>query len=303
MTGATAPDFEAHRGYLTGLAYRMLGSVADAQDIVQDAYIRWHDAAPDGVRSPRAYLSQVVTRLCLDQLKSARRRRETYVGPWLPEPLLEDPALATDPDEPIAHDVSVALMLALERLSPLERAAFILKDVFDVGFDEIARSLDRDEAACRQLVARARAHIRQGRPRYEVAEDEGMRIAEAFFVASRQGDVAGLRDLLAENVVLRADGGGRKRSATRPLLGVDHVSRFFAGIAGKAERAGVSLTVWNRLMAINGMPGFVSVEADGTLQTTTLEISEGRIAAIYIMRNPDKLSHIQPLVPESVPYR
>jgi len=304
MIDASTMAFEAHRGYLAGLAYRMLGSVADAQDVVQDAYLRWHSADAATVRAPRAYLSQVVTRLCLDHLKSARHRRETYVGPWLPEPLLNDPALMTGPVSDVASDVSVALMLALERLSPLERAAFILRDVFDCGFDEIARTVDRDEAACRQLVTRARAHVREGRPRYRVAEDEGSRIAEAFFAASREGDLDMLRNLLAETVVLRTDGGGRKPSARRPVLGSDHVGRFFAGIAGKARKAGAPrLTLWKRLLTINGMPGFASVEADGTLQTTALEIADGRIAGIYIMRNPEKLKHIIPLVPESVPYR
>ncbi len=303
MTDASANAFEAHRGYLAGLAYRMLGSVADAQDVVQDAYLRWHSADVASVQAPRAYLSQIVTRLCLDYLKSARHRRETYVGPWLPEPLLDDPRLVTEAAPDVASDVSVALMLALERLSPLERAAFILRDIFDVGFDEIARTLDRDEAACRQLVARARAHVRENRPRYPVAEDEGSRITEAFFAASREGDLAGLRALLAENVVLHTDGGGRKPSARRIVEGDDHVSRFFAGIAGKAKRAGRRLTVWKRPLHINGLPGFVSVEADGTLQTTALEIVDERITAVYVMRNPEKLTHIAPLVPESVLYR
>jgi len=303
MTDASIQDFEAHRGYLTGLAYRMLGSVADAQDAVQDAYMRWHRAARDGIENPRAFLSKVVTRLCLDQLKSARHRRETYVGPWLPEPLLEDPSFADEADSDIAHDVSVALMLALERLSPLERAAFILHDVFDMKFGELAQTLDRSEVSCRQLASRAREHIRTERPRFDAAPDEHTRIADAFFAASREGNLSGLRDLLAGNVVLHTDGGGRKPSARRLVEGDDHVSRFFAGIAGKAKRAGRRLTVWKRPLHINGLPGFVSVEADGTLQTTALEIVDGRITAVYIMRNPEKLKHIAALVPESVPYR
>ena len=296
MIGHSAHEFEQHRGYLTGLAYRMLGSVADAQDTVQDAYLRWHRADSAVVANPRAFLSKTVTRLCLDQMKSARRRRETYVGPWLPEPLIEQMPVDEDNAGEVAHDASVALMLALERLSPLERATFILHDVFDLGFDEIAGALDRSEAACRQLAARARAHMRDSPPRFSVSLEDASRIAEAFYAAARSGDVAGLRDLLAADVVLKTDGGGHKPSALRPVLGADKVSRFFAGIARKARLARPS---WVRRVTINGLPGFATIEPDGTLQTTALDIADGRIKAVYIVRNPEKLGQVREMLTQS----
>lgn len=295
--GDATRDLQEHRRYLTGLAYRMLGEVSEAEDVVQDAYVRWHNADRARVANPRAYLSTVVTRLCLDRLKEARRRRETYVGAWLPEPLIEDTSPAVAPVEEVAESVSVALMLALERLSPLERAAFLLHDVFDMGFDEIAPALGRSAAACRQLASRARGHVRTARPRFTVKPDEGARLAEAFLAASRAGDTAALRDLLVESATLHGDGGGRKRANLSPIRGADKICRFFAGLARKVEDA---RPVWNKLVAVNGLPGFVTVERDGTLQTTALEVEDGRIVAIYVVRNPDKLTHVLPLVPDSV---
>lgn len=281
--------FEAHRPHLARLAYRMLGSVADAQDIVQDAFLRWHSADRSEIANPRAFLSTVVTRLCLDQLKSARRQRETYVGPWLPEPLIEDANADQQSASEIADDVSMALMLALERLSPLERAAFLLHDVFDMGFDEVAETLGRAEPACRKLAARARTHMREARSRYTVTDAEHFRVAEAFLAASRAGDVETLRNLLAEDVVLTTDGGGRKIAALRPVIGADKVRRFFAGLARKAEGR---RPVWSKCLKINGMAGFASIEWDETLQTTALEIVHRRIVAIYILRNPEKVTHV-----------
>jgi RNA polymerase sigma-70 factor (ECF subfamily) len=183
--------FETHRAHLVGLAYRMLGSVAEAEDAVQDAYLRWHGADRGNVTNPRAFLSKVVTRLCLDRMKSARQRREIYVGPWLPEPLVQDTDFVSNPVEHVTDDISFALMLALERLSPLERAAFILHDIFELAFDEIATALHRREATCRQLVRRARSHVAAERPRFTVNPAEGANIAEAFFKAS--AECAGLR--------------------------------------------------------------------------------------------------------------
>ncbi len=259
----------------------MLGSVAEAEDVVQNAYLRWHRTDRAAVRDAWGFLTQVVTRLCLDVLKSARIRRETYVGPWLPEPLIA-PMAEEDSD-----DITLTLMLALERLSPLERAAFLLHDVFGLSFEDIARTLDRDSAACRQLAARARSHVRAARPRFPVSEERGRAIAGAFFEASRSGDVAALTALLADDVVFTGDGGGKRVAALNPIHGAARVARFFAGIARKKPGASTLLA----MRSIDGLPGFLSQERDGP-QTTALAIEDGRIVAIYVVRNPDKLRHL-----------
>ena len=284
MAEGTQPDaadsFAPLRPRLTRVAYRMLGSVADSEDVVQEAFIRWLGTDRSQVAQPEAFLRRTVTRLCLDQLKSARPKRETYVGEWLPEPVVEEEA-----DE----DVTLPLMLALERLSPLERAAFLLHDVFGQGFDEIAATLERDPAACRQLAARARAHVREARPRFKVEKQRGLEIAEAFFAASRSGDMRGLGALLAEDVSIHSDGGGKRPAAIQPIYGLDHVLKVHKGLAVLFRKHGSTLV---RTGFINGLPGFVTREADGELQTTALEIEDGRIGAIYVMRNPDKLRHL-----------
>jgi RNA polymerase sigma-70 factor (ECF subfamily) len=284
-----ASDFEPHRRHLTGLAYRMLGSVTEADDVVQDAYLRWHSADRGAVDDARAFLSRVVTRLCLDHLKSARVRRERYVGPWLPEPVVGADVLAAETASEYAHDLSVALMLALERLSPLERAAFLLHDVFDLGFAQIARALGRSETACRQLAARARAHVKRSRPRFPVSREAGARIAEAFLTAARSGDAEALTRLLAEDAVLQADGGGKKLAALRPVLGREKITRFFVGLARKAD--------WTefrdvRPSLINGQPGFVIEESDGSFLTLSLDVRDDLVTSVHIIRNPDKLRHI-----------
>jgi RNA polymerase sigma-70 factor (ECF subfamily) len=277
-----AATFDPHRATLIRIAYRMLGSVADAEDVVQEAFLRWMDADRDEVREPAAFLRRVVTRLCLDQLKSARRRREVYVGPWLPEPVVET-------EDDLADDVTLPLMLALERLSPLERAAFLLHDVFGVGFDEIAATIGRDPAACRQLASRARANVRAARPRFEVPKEHGLQIAAAFFEASRGGDMQQLRSLLAEDVTVYADGGGKIPAAGEPVVGLERVmtfhtslARFFAQNPSRIVRYGL----------VNGLPGFVTIEQGHVLQTTALQIEDGRITAVYVVRNPDKLRHL-----------
>ncbi|MCC4231882.1 sigma-70 family RNA polymerase sigma factor [Sphingobium soli] len=277
-----AARFAPLRPRLTRIAYRMLGSVADAEDVVQDAFLRWMGADHDAVREPEAFLRRIVTRLCLDHLKSARVRRETYVGPWLPEPLVED----GDEDR---DDITLPLMLALERLSPLERAAFLLHDVFGLGFEEVAATIGRDTAACRQLAARARGHVRAARPRYRMDAARGLEIANAFFTASRSGDMGALGAMLAQDVSLHSDGGGKRPATIRPALGFAQVMQVHKALGVLFGKYGSTLL---RTCRINGLPGFVTREADGEIQTTALAIEDGRISTIYVMRNPDKLRHL-----------
>lgn len=283
MSDDGAASFAAHRGDLLKVAYRMLGSMTDAEDIVQDAFIRWAGTDRDAVHVPAAFLRRMVTRLCLDHIKSARVRREDYVGPWLPEPVVE-----TEPVE----DVTLPLMLALERLSPLERAAFLLHDVFDESFDDIALSLGRDAAACRQLAARARDHVRGERRRFPVEREHGRAIAFAFFEASQAGDAARLGALLAADVRFHSDGGGKRPAAGRILDGAVEVTRGLAAIF--RLRRGIPQLV--RHGFVNGLPGFVTREADGVVQTTALLIENDWVKAIYVMRNPDKLRHVARLI-------
>jgi len=273
-------EFRPLRPMLIRVAYRMLGSVADAEDVVQEAFVRWMATDRAEVRVPGAFLRRTVTRLCLDQLKSARHQRETYVGPWLPDPVVEDEA---------TEDVTLPLMLALERLSPLERAVFLLHDVFEVGFDEIAETVQREPAACRQLAVRARAHVREVRPRYQVEKQRGLAIAQAFFTASRSGDMKALAAMLAHDVSLHADGGGKRPCAPEPVLGYDAVMKAQVLLSALLQERPSKLL---RVVFINGLPGFVTLEADGELQTTALDVEDGQVTAIYVMRNPDKLGHL-----------
>jgi RNA polymerase sigma-70 factor, ECF subfamily len=278
-----AATFDPLRPKLVRIAYRMLGSVADAEDVVQDAFLRWLAVEHESVREPEAYLRRIVTRLCLDHLKSARQRRETYVGPWLPEPIV------VDADSDTAEDVELPLMMALERLTPLERVAFLLHDVFGVSFDEISETIGREPAACRQLAARARTHVRAGRPRYVMPKEYGQKIAAAFFTASRSGDMGQLRSLLAADVTAYSDGGGKRRAATQPIVGLEDVLQHQAALARVYAESMSQLVQYG---LINGLPGFVTAEHDNTLQTTALQIEAGKIVAIYVMRNPDKLRHL-----------
>ncbi|WP_295811062.1 sigma-70 family RNA polymerase sigma factor [uncultured Nitratireductor sp.] len=274
--------FDPLRPRLMRIAYRMLGSIADAEDVVQDAFLRWMKTDRVTVRSPEAFLSRIVTRLCLDRLKSARQRREVYCGPWLPEPFIE-PADEVD-------DVTLPLMIALERLSPLERAAFLLHDVFGLGFDEVSGAIGRETGACRQLASRARAHIRSARPRFPVSRERGLEIAEAFFEASRGGDMQRLQALLAADVVASADGGGRIPASATPICGREAVIRLHERLATSFWDDGSRLL---RFGFINGLPGFITKEAGNVLQTTALLVERDLVAAIYVVRNPDKLRHLQ----------
>jgi RNA polymerase sigma-70 factor (ECF subfamily) len=274
--------FDPLRPALIRAAYRMLGSVADAEDVVQDAFLRWLDVDRNAVREPAAYLRRVVTRLCLDRLKSVRRERETYIGTWLPEPVVE-----SSEDEP--DDITLPLLMALERLSPLERAAFLLHDVFGLDFDEVAATIGRDPAASRQLASRARAHVRANRPRYPVAKERGLEIAQAFFAASRNGEMERLRALLAADVTVYADGGGKATAHGAPVTGLDDVMQLFARFASVFAVSNSRLV---RYGFINGLPGFITVEGGDVLQTTALDIEDGRVVAVYVTRNPDKLRHV-----------
>lgn len=275
-------DFQCEQKRLLRLAYRMLGSFSEAEDVVQDSWLKW-EQVEGGIDSPAAYLTRVVTRLCLDRLKSARSRRETYIGPWLPDPLVG----STDPDETIADDLTVTLMLAMERLSPLERAAFLLHDVFDVALSDVAVTLSREPAAVRQLASRARKHIQAARPRFSVEAAEADRITQAFFAAARDGDTASLASLLAQEVEIHSDGGGKVMAFRNVIRGVDRALRLFAGLQRKNAPTAQLL----RTAEIDGLPGYISVDR-GLVQTTALDIRDGKIAAIYIVRNPDKLQHL-----------
>ena len=281
MTDAdAAASFDPLRPRLIRVAYRMLGSMADAEDVVQDAFLRWHATDRAAVREPEAFLRRVVTRLSLDHLKSARVRREQYLGEWLPEPVVEA--------EPV-DDVTLPLLVALERLSPLERAAFLLHDVFGLDFEEVAQSIDRDPAACRQLAARARTHVRSERPRYAIDRARGLEIAAAFFSASREGDMGGLQALLAQDVSFHSDGGGKRPAGYLPIHGAENVIKLHASLLRFFANGQSRLVSYG---FINGLPGFVTREADGILQTTALLIEEGQVRAVYVMRNPDKLGHL-----------
>lgn len=280
--------FTARRPRLQRIAYRMLGSVAEAEDVVQDAWLRWHGADREQIIEPDGWLVRTVTRLCLDVLKSSRVKREQYIGPWLPEPFI-------DPEDDEADDITLPLMLAMERLSPLERAAFLLHDVFELDFNEVGEAIGRESAAARQLASRARTHVQNARPRFPVAQDEQQRIAGAFFAASRSGDLGQLKQLLADNVVFYGDGGGKRNSAVNPIVGLDKVARFFHALAekgwSKAEVLGNA--------SIGGLPGQLTIELDGLPQAMAVEIDGGRITAIYVTRNPDKLGHLDRAKPAS----
>src|SRR3984957_978269 len=274
-----------HRGRLLGLAYRMLGSRSDAEDVVQDAYLRF--AGAQDVHSPEAFLVTVVTRLCLDRLKSARAQREIYVGPWLPEPVCDAEGLSPEAATELADDLSFALLLALDRLSPLGRRAFLFHDVFDLQFSEVARMIDRTEAACRQLATRARRAVRNARPAPSAASDGHASLLRAFTDAVASGDVSRLAGLLREDAVAVTDGGGRKSAALNPLYGADKIARFFIGVAGKNAHRDIRIEP----AMINGSIGAL-LYLDGELGHTLSVSSDGeKIAAIYLVRNPDKLRY------------
>lgn len=285
-----SPDpFTEHRALLFSVAYELLGSVADAEDVLQESYLRWRAVDPEAVDKPRAYLARIVTRQALNALRSAARRREEYVGPWLPEPLE-----ASSDDVPVQHvltgeAVTTAMLLVLESLSPTERAVFVLRDVFDFGYPEIASAIGASEGAVRQTAHRARAHVRARRPREVASPAQAQSVAERFMAASATGDVRALMDLLAPDVVFFSDGGGVVSAARRPVVGADRVARMAIGLLAKSTDFGA---MGLRFAIFNGMPALV-VSFDGVVDLVLcFEVCDGRVSNLYSIRNPYKLAHV-----------
>ncbi|MFF7545292.1 RNA polymerase sigma-70 factor [Streptomyces canus] len=284
-------EFQELRPLLFSIAYRILGSVGEAEDAVQETWLRYEATATEP-RSVKAYLSTTVTRIAIDVLRSARVRREEYVGEWLPEPLLDDPYEDPERAAELAESVSMAALLLLERLSPLERAAFVLREVFDFGFPEVAAAVGRSEAACRQLVSRARRHMAAGRPRFEADREEREELASRFFDALREGDVDGLRGLLAADVSMVGDGGGRAPQLARAVAGAQNVARLLGAVFPRMARIEVTFEPHQ----LNGQPGAIFYDRDGkVLHTLALDILDGRIQTIRTVINPDKLGHVGPV--------
>ncbi len=285
-----AEEFQELRPLLFAIAYRILGSVSEAEDAVQETWLRW-EASPTQPTSTKAFLSAVVTRISIDVLRSARVRREEYVGQWFPEPLLTDPYEDPEHSAQLADSVSMAALLLLERLSPLERAVFVLREVFGFGFTEVASAVGRSEAACRQLAARARRHMEAGRPRFEADRREREELAERFFNAFREGDVDGLRELLAADVHMVGDGGG-KAPQWKPMFGAENVARALAAIVTAFARIGGVVEPHQ----VNGQPGAIFRDRNGkVLNTLALDIFGGQIQTIRTVLNPDKLGHLGPV--------
>jgi RNA polymerase sigma-70 factor (ECF subfamily) len=283
--------FEEHRALLTGVAYRILGSVADAEDVVQETWLRWSEVSHADVRNPRAFLTTTASRLALNALRSQRHRRESYTGPWLPEPVptADDGPLAADPAEPVllAESVSLAFLVVLESLSPLERVVFVLHDLFGFGYGEVAAAVDRSEQAVRQLTSRARRHVQERRPRTVTDPAEHARVTAAFMRAAVDGQVSALLDVLAPDVVVLTDAGGTQKAALRPINGADKAARFLAAI--RADVAGVR---W-ALAPLNGRTGVLVHLGDELLGTVDLDTADGRVSTVRVQLNPAKLTAVR----------
>jgi RNA polymerase sigma-70 factor (TIGR02957 family) len=287
-----AEAFLAHRELMFAMAYRMLGTVADAEDAVQDAWLRWSAAPRDDVADPRAYLARTVTNVALNRLRSAQARREAYVGPWLPEPLLTQTNHDITERVELTESVSVAMLVVLESLTPEERAVFVLREVFDFGYPEIGAALGRSEPAVRQIAHRARGHVQARRPRFEVDQGRQRAVTERFLAAAVGGDIDGLLEVLAPDVTLTTDGGGRVRAALRPIRGAAKVARALAGIASRPYQ-GLTLSQMTIEQAeINGEPGVLIVGGGRVVAAGTFTVVGGRIAAIQLVSNPEKLEAI-----------
>ncbi|WP_431910289.1 RNA polymerase sigma-70 factor [Nonomuraea jabiensis] len=293
--------FEDHRSLLTGVAYRILGSVADAEDVVQEAWLRWSGVDEATVGDPKAYLVRVTSRLAIDRLRWAKSRRESYVGPWLPEPISTAPDVAEHAE--LAESVELALLLVLETLSPLERAVFVLREAFDLPFTEIAEIIGRAEPATRQLARRARDHVRERRPRFDVDRQERRRITERFISASAEGDLDGLIELFADGVTMVSDGGGKARAALRVITGADNVSRWLLSINTPANIAAFMASIGMAeisdlsfgLTTMNNAPAMVISAGGRVITVASLLISDGKIDTIYLIANPEKIAHLEPV--------
>ncbi|MGC0397842.1 RNA polymerase sigma-70 factor (TIGR02957 family) [Streptomyces sp. SAI-126] len=284
-------EFEELRPLLFSIAYRILGSVGEAEDAVQETWLRF-DGSATRPTSTKAFLSATVTRISIDVLRSARVRREEYVGPWFPEPLLTDPYQDPARSAELADSVSMAALLLLERLSPLERSVFVLREVFGFGFDEVAAAVERSEAACRQLLVRARRHMQAGRPRFQADRQERQELATRFLDALREGDVVGLRDLLAADVSMVGDGGGKAPQLARAVIGAENVARLLASVFPWMARIEVTFEPHE----VNGQPGAIFRDRDGNvLHILALEVLDGQIQTIRSVINPDKLGHLGPV--------
>jgi RNA polymerase sigma-70 factor (ECF subfamily) len=283
-------EFETHRRRLFGIAYRMLGSVSDAEDVLQDAYLRYAAVPPESIQAPRALLTTIVTRLCLNALQSARARRESYVGPWLPEPLLTDNHTVDGVVED-AESISMALLVLLETLTPLARAVFLLREVFDYDYREIGEIVDHDEAACRQIFSRARKELAQQRRRFRSSAEAHQRMLVSFTRAIRQGDLEELTATLSEDVVLWTDGGGKARgAATRPVRGRGAVATFVMAAAARQLASGEAVRI--DPASVNGEPGLIIREGDHPIAVMTMDLEDEQISTVRVVANPDKLRHI-----------
>ncbi|HEV7368001.1 RNA polymerase sigma-70 factor [Arenibaculum sp.] len=284
-------EFERHRSRLKGIGYRMLGSVGDAEDLVQETFLRWHAADADAVRVPEAWLTTAMTRLCIDRLRASASERAAYAGPWLPEPAVEEDA--PDRRAELASDLSSAFLLLLERLAPEERAAFLLREAFDVDYAEIARTLGRSREACRQMVHRARERVRDARPRFEVSAEAHRDLLRRYAEAARAQDEAALLSLFAEDATFLSDGGGKVWAARRPVHGAARIARMLLGVARKLAGPAEERIAW-----INGAPGLVTLRDGRVHSTTVIETDGRRILSMHRVLNPEKLRHaVTPAVP------
>jgi RNA polymerase sigma-70 factor, ECF subfamily len=290
----TNARYEELRPLLFSIAYRMVGSVSEAEDLVQEAFLRIHRAETDGteVRSPKAYLTAVVTRLSIDHLKSARVRREQYVGQWLPEPLLTDPAPDAAAQAETADSLSMAFLVLLEALTPVERAVFLLREVFDYEYSEIAKIVDRSADNCRQLYVRARRHVDEGGPRFEASRQQRDELARRFFLAAEHGNTRALLEMLAADVVVYGDGGGKAPSWPKPIYGRERVARLMAGTVTQAKELGASL----QPTQVNGQPGVIFTDPGGRIAVVmSLDIADGLVQTVRSVINPEKLAHLGPV--------